>query len=308
MSSLLDRLDHYPLLFEPVPPARRVAASSVERVVDDLVRSLQGISRLCAVNVPEVLEENHDGQPFYRTVDPRDFAVRLGARLGLDPIVNKVVVHLASRGAFRRWAQETVHARGIRNVVLVGGSSRLRRYAGPSVVEASGILNHLYRTHDVREGLVGNVSLPSREGEAERLFTKTLCGGRFSTTQILFDTGELEPLLAGYDRLCREFEVPAATIIVSVAPISDLHDLEFVRWLGATVPPSVEERLLRGGSAEAQRQSIALALRVWHQALAFRRRRRLKVPLGVNVEQLSHHNLSAAVAMAQAMARALPGG
>jgi hypothetical protein len=302
---LWEWLGKTPLLFEPVPPARRSPQATANRLLDDLASSLRGIPQLCAVNVPEVLEENHEGRPFYRTSDPRDFARGLGERLGLDPVVNKVVVHLPSRGAFRRWAEETIVERGIHNVVVVGGSSGLRHYGGPTVVEASGILNELFRTSGLREGVVGNVCLPSRPDEADRLLTKTLMGGRFTTTQILFHTRELEKLLAGYDRLCREFQVPPATVVISVAPISDVHDLEFVRWLGATVPPSVEDRLLGEGSEEARRQSIRLALNVWRGARSFCRRRGLKVPLGVNVEQLSHHNLAAAVEMAGAMARAL---
>src|SRR5207247_9071193 len=90
------------------------------------------LENLDAVNIPEVLEENHAGQPFYRDLDPRDFAALLGD-LRVDPIVNKVVAHVPSESLLRRWIHESLEQHALRNFVLVGGNSSRVRYPGPSV-------------------------------------------------------------------------------------------------------------------------------------------------------------------------------
>ena len=294
-----------PLLFEAVPPPRRATSTSVDHLLSRLADHLEKLPRVAAINVPEVLDENHMGRPFYRAMDARDFAVRVQEHTSCDVVVNKVVVHSPSGGAFVRWARESIQRHEIHNMVLVGGSSSLRRYPGPGVIEAAGMISHLFRTLDVEDGLVGSIAIPSRGGEAERLFSKTLAGCRFATTQILFDTESLQGLLLAYERLCRDFDVRPATIVISVAPISDIHDLEFVRWLGAEVPEVVEDRLFHVGAEAAKNQSIQLAVGLWKEILAFRRKHRLSVPLGLNVEQVSHHNLDAAIDMASRLSATL---
>src|SRR3989304_3983029 len=84
-----ERLGSTPVVFEVVPPGRRggekTPASLVGRV-RDAVRSLPHVD---ALNIPEVLDENHAGQPFYRNMDPQEFVERLGRDLRVAPSVNK---------------------------------------------------------------------------------------------------------------------------------------------------------------------------------------------------------------------------
>src|SRR2546426_11954663 len=133
-----DALASTPVVLEIVPPGRRVSDKAVNPSVERVRDSVRSLKNLHAVNVPEVLEENHAGQPFYRDLDPRDFAGLLGD-LGVDPIVNKVVAHVPSGSVLRRWIRESVEDHGFRNFVLVGGNSSRVRYPGPTVVEANRI-------------------------------------------------------------------------------------------------------------------------------------------------------------------------
>src|SRR2546428_2473622 len=130
-----------PVVLEIVPPGRRVTEKAVNTFVERVRDSVRSLKNLDAVNIPEVLEENHAGQPFYRDLDPRDFAALLGD-LGVDPIVNKVVAHVPSESVLRRWIQESLEQHGLRNFVLVGGNSRRVRYSGPSVVAANRLLRN----------------------------------------------------------------------------------------------------------------------------------------------------------------------
>src|SRR5207244_6835646 len=127
-----------PVVLEIVPPGRRVSEKAVNAFVERVRDSVRSLENLNGVNIPEVLEENHAGQPFYRDLDPRDFAAMLGD-LGVDPIMNKVVAHVPSDPVLRRWMRESVQDRGSRTFVLVGGNSGRVRYPCQPVVGATRI-------------------------------------------------------------------------------------------------------------------------------------------------------------------------
>ena len=65
------------------------------------------------MNVPELVEENHEGKPRYNSVYTRMLAKSIANALGIDAIVNKVVVHLAGYDEFMNWLKETTDKFGI---------------------------------------------------------------------------------------------------------------------------------------------------------------------------------------------------
>lgn len=291
-----------PLFFEPVPPAARLRPERAEKQLAAVVELIRTVPRVDAVDVPELVDENHEGRPYYRTWDPRDYAHRIHEETGREVIVNKVVAHLATPTAVVDWAGETV-ARGIRHVVLVGGTSRYIPYPGPTVIEANRLCHPIFQGVS---GSLGNITIPQRPGEAHRMLAKTRAGASFFTTQILFDTEAAIRMIHEYDRLCREASLSPAALLLSVAPLADESDAEFARWLGADVSEIAEQEILLGPESEAGSRSVAHALRLWATIEGERRKQGLSVPLGINVEQITTHHLADAGAMVRAFAEVLP--
>jgi 5,10-methylenetetrahydrofolate reductase len=252
--------------------------------------------------IPELVDENHEGKPRYRSADLGGFATELERRTGRSAIVNKVVAHLGSTGELERWARESVE-RGVRNVVLVGGASRYIPYPGPSVVEAARVARPFFLES---QGLVGHVAIPQRRGEAHRMLSKTRAGGAFFTTQILFDTEQAVDTIREYDLLCRQAATPPSAVVVSFAPITSEMDLEFVRWLGADVSDAAEVAILEGPEAETTARSEARVLEVWDGIVAAAREANLTVPLGVNVEQITPRHLEPAGKLLRRIAGRVP--
>lgn len=294
---LAEALQGRPLFFEPVPPSARATPARAEAVLAELAQRLAPIGRLDALDVPELIDENHDGRPYYRSGDTRGFARSLGDLLHRDVVVNKVVAHLPSQDAVAEWVGESTR-RGVHHLVLVGGSSRYIPYPGPSVLEANRIAAPLLPA----EGRLGNIAIPQRPGEAHRMLAKTRAGCRFFTTQILFDAESAVRLLSAYETLCRQAGLAPATFLLSVAPLADEGDAEFVRWLGADIPESAERAILNGEEASASHRSIDRALAVYQEVRTAAAAQGLEVPIGVNVEQISQRHLASAVAMLVAFA------
>ncbi len=300
--SLAEALLSHPLFFAPVPPSSRTPAHRAAERVDEVARLVERIPRIDAVDVPELIDENHDGRPRYRTGDPRSYARALSGRIDRELMVNKVVAHLESHSALEAWAEETVLG-GVRNAVLVGGTSRFIPYPGPPVAEANRVVRPILSRDN---GMLGNIAIPQRRGEAHRMLLKTRAGASFFTTQLLFSSEAIGDMLAAYDRLCREVPMTPAAVVLSFAPVADETDIEFVRWLGADLPDEAERRLLRDGETDAFGQAVALATEVWETVRARAAHDRLRVPLGVNVEQVTSRHLDYAAEMLTSFVRRLP--
>jgi 5,10-methylenetetrahydrofolate reductase len=297
-------LQSAPLFFEPVPPVARTPAAVAEERLAALVRLIEMVPRVDAFVIPELVDENHEGKPRYRSSDLAGFATGLERRTGRAAIVNKVVAHLGSTAELEQWARESV-ARGVRNVVLVGGASRYIPYPGPSVVEAARISRPFFLA---QQGLVGHVAIPQRRGEAHRMLSKTRAGGAFFTTQILFDTEQAIDTIREYDLLCRQAATPPSAVVVSFAPITSEMDLEFVRWLGADVSDAAEVAILEGAEAETAARSEARVLQVWDGIVTAARKEDIAVPLGVNVEQITPRHLEPASHLLRCLAERPPFG
>jgi hypothetical protein len=107
--------------------------------------------------------------------------------------------------------------------------------------------------------------------------------------------------LREYDGLCRQAGLAPASVVISVAPVADEGDAEFVRWLGADIPESAERAILNGDETHASARSIRHALRVWQQVRDGVQRHAIEVPVGVNVEQISQRHVASAVEMLAAV-------
>jgi 5,10-methylenetetrahydrofolate reductase len=291
--TLSESLAARPLLFEPIPPSSRASSDRVSAYVGRVGSLLDASPRVDAFVVPELVSENHNGEPHYRSGDVTRFAIQVSAGSNCEAVLNKVVAHMHSNAELEAWVV-TVLSQGIRNVMFIGGTSRYIPYPGPSVAAANAAILPLIKS---RSGLIGNVLIPHREHEGYRMLTKTRSGASFFTTQILFDPGPISDLLYEYDRLCGAYGVTPAAILLSVAPVADEEDLEFVRWLGADIPEAIEQRLIsEDGSA-----SIESAVATWSAVLRSTQARNVRVPLGVNVEVVSPRHFGVAVNLLKTM-------
>lgn len=296
-SPFADRLRHFPIVLEVVPPSKRASEKAVAALVERTGRAIASLSRLDALNLPEILEENRRGRPYYRNVDPRHFAERLGNGAHFELIVNKVVVHTPG-AELEAWLVESVERYRIRNVVLVGGSNGGAAYPGPSVPEANALAAQVVGSR--ADVAIGNILIPERRGEVERMIRKTRAGAQFFTAQVLFEPEPVTAVLREYGEACAAEGLAPATVLLSFAPVSDSHDLEFLAWLGANLTPDTEEALLEHRGRPPGEASLDVAQLIWCRIRDGLAGARHPVPLGVNVEEIAAHNFALAVRMAQA--------
>lgn len=279
------------LMLEVTPPSRRASDASVLASVEKVAQAAKSIGNVNYINIPEVVEENYAGVPFYRHYDTRKFSGLLKKKTKAEMIVNKITVFLKSEEEFSSWIKESISRYGIRRFVFVGGSREAVDYPGPPVTKANQMAK---RVNGIQ---IGNICIPSRKDEAARMVSKTESGASFFTTQILFDPVSIKKVLASYEKECLKSGIEPAAVFLSFAAASMQFDLDFLEWLGAEIPADTNVRLRRS-------RDISLSLNKLYAAVLaditdFVSDNGISIPLGLNVESISHANLDKVCSLAK---------
>lgn len=278
-------------ILEVVPPSKMTSRKYQDKVIDKLASAINGMSGVEALNVPEILDENRLGQPFFKNVDACYFGRELYRRTGKKIIINKVVVQCPGTEGFKRWLHETIGDYEITRFIFVGGNFSGIKYPGPSVIEAN------LKAKKFPELEIGNIMIPSRRDEALNLLKKTRGGATFFTTQLIFEPDRIKSALLEYDRLCTKNDLEPGDVYLSFAPVAKAGEINFIKWLGAEVPAETEKWLL-AEKGKVLEKSIALASDIWRDVNAFARRNSFTFTLGLNVEEIFLHNLDACLELA----------
>ena len=148
------------------------------------ISSLLSQTHIDAINIPEVRDEVARGERPVKNqlrAEPREFGRLLQDIVGVETIVNRVVVHQKLKEELK-WLEETNKKYEIENLITVGGESRSIDYPGPSVNKA---LSAIKKNENI-DLLCGGISIPSREKESLKLVEKSQNGCEFFTTQVLY--------------------------------------------------------------------------------------------------------------------------
>ncbi|HVL87755.1 MAG TPA: hypothetical protein VM681_07120 [Candidatus Thermoplasmatota archaeon] len=288
-------------LYEIIPPPE---SAPEEEVVDmaAFIRTLLHEHRVDAVNIPEVRNETRGGARlgrFLQKMDPREFGRHLRKASGeaWDIVVNHSPVHEPPETE-AKWFEET-YADGYTDIVLVGGESSKIRYPGPSVNEAARLAREVASRAFPNDGsrvLLGGITLPDRRrrelDEPERLLAKQRAGLDFFTSQVLFEPESAKALLHDYDLLCRREREEPRPVFLSFAPVTGRKDVEFLEWLGVTIPNHAREWILGTGGRAIDR-GARVAEHAFREILRYAHSRELRVPIGLNVEHVMRYNLDA---------------
>lgn len=269
------------MIFEVIPNAKTASEASSNKIIERIVNAICEMKEISILNIPEIVEENHIGLPYYRNVDTREFGAVLREKCNKDIMLNTVVVHYKSKEIFEKWLDECIDKYNIKNFVFVGQKINSFKYSGPSIIEA----NSIARGKKVN---FGNIFIPERENEADRLISKTAAGCNFFTSQVLFELDRVINMLQEYSIKCSEFNLKPAKFFLSFSPVSTVEDIAFIKWLGAEISEKTEQRLK--AAHNMGEESIRIAVEVWSKISDFFENN-AKISLGLNLEYITLHNL-----------------
>lgn len=301
-------LGSQPFVLEVVPPPLRLGPVAVERVLERVATIHEAVS-LDAVNVPEIREESSRSDqgrrrnPYEPRVSPRELAACIADRVGVPPIVNRVVAH-HTEAELTRWFLETHERYGISNFVLVGGEHVEVEYPGPSVVRA----NQLIREVLPGSGLVvGNICIPGRSvdiPEWRRVEAKVEAGADLFSSQVVYHAEEMQELLAGLQE-CSEL-TRQTVLLLSVCPLRSARSVDFLRFLGVHIEDELATRLVDADPAATLERTVEHLVEMWGVIQDYRRAHAPGNIIGANLAPIGKVPLATTIELARRLRERTP--
>ena len=285
------------VVYEILPPRQK---DGTLNSYAENISSLLSQTHIDAINIPEVRDEVARGErPVKNQIraEPREFGKLLQDIVGIEAIVNRVVVHQELEKQME-WFEETYTNFEIENLITVGCESRKIKYPGPSVNKALKAI----KDNSKLNILCGGISIPSREKESLNLIEKSTNGSEFFTTQVLYDSSKIIKMISHYQKRCDEQNTFPRRLLLSFAPVSSKKNIDFLKWLGVEIP-SETESFLNENEKNMVERSMEISVGVLEETLSFLNENKIVVPIGLNVEHIMSYNFQSSIEMLQELAR-----
>ncbi|QEQ97288.1 methylenetetrahydrofolate reductase [Neptunomonas concharum] len=267
------------------PPKDNTSQENVSDIADKLLGRLSAID-YDGMIVYDIQDESSRTDkprpfPFMKTYDPREYS-RIIREKSQHPVITYKSVSQRDRADFDNWLEEAWEHYGIRDIVMVGSPS--------SDGEVRLSLNEAYKAlaeHRADYNL-GGVTIAERHAkkgdEHLRLMQKGDQGCTFFVSQAVYNAQATIDMLSRYARECKEREVEPRRVILTFTPCGSAKTLEFMEWLGISVPEATRYRVLDAHNplAESIRVCRSNLEQILEACLP------LGIPLGLNIESLTN--------------------
>ncbi|WP_125781042.1 methylenetetrahydrofolate reductase [Pseudoalteromonas rubra] len=272
-------------LIGTTPPKSGTEQDKVKRIATKLLDRLHEIE-YDGVVVYDIQDESSRTNvprpfPFKETVDPCEYSRLVKSLSQLDVITYKSVAQRDS-AEFNQWLSTTKQEFGLNNLVLVGSPSSQGKINLPLPEAYQALAQH------EENFFLGGVTIAerhaSKRNEHERLIEKTAQGCEFFISQAVYNAQATIDLLTSYARTCKQQGIEPKRLILTFTPCGGEKTLQFMEWLGISVPEATKWRMLDADN------TLSESIRICRENLdsILRSCAQLDVPLGLNIESLTN--------------------
>lgn len=289
-------------LLGDVPPAEGTPPGKAQEICNKFVARSRNLASDGFVVYDIQAEEDRvtDMQrpfPFRKLSDPARYASLLSRSSGKPCVVYKCVAD----AAFEPWIENCAGVHGHRAVNVVGrsaGGAADAPQVGPSMQDAMAFVD---KHHKIAFGCVCIAERHTAEyaasrgkpypTEHENMIRKQEAGAEWFISQAVYDPAPMLALLHDYAAACRERGLQPRKVVLTFTPVSRAKTINFVKWLGVTIPEATEQAILaaaeaNGGSVnKGVDKSVELLLECLDVIL--KGAAGIDVPLGISVESVS---------------------
>ncbi|MGM0881851.1 MAG: methylenetetrahydrofolate reductase [Bacillota bacterium] len=264
------------------PPKVSNTAEKITEISQKQVKRLKNID-IDAFILYDVQEESDriDEErpfPYMAMLDPETYSEQYLQELDIPKIIYRCVSKY-SAAELTNWLKKSSDKD--RFSVFVGASSRQQQ-----VTLELADAYQLSRQHN--SGLTfGGVIIPERHmkknDEHVRVVNKIKQGCSFFVSQATYNVEASKNFLSDYYHYCNELELEMVPILFNLAPCGSTKTLEFMKWLGISIPRWLENELKY--STDVLDKSIQLTNKIFEELLDFGLEK--GIPVGCSVESVS---------------------
>ena len=219
--------------------------------------------------------------PFKYTHDSRLYSKLLHDKCN-KPVITYKSVSQRDAADLSAWLSDAWHQYSVRDIVLVGSPS------AEGEIKLS--LNDAYavlKEHNLDFHL-GGVTIAERHiskgNEHLRLTNKVQQGCDFFISQAVYNAQATIDLLTRYAYKCKKDGIKPKRIVLTFSPCGSAKTLEFIEWLGISVPEATKLRILE--SDNPLKESLLINRNNFEQIL--QACLPLDIPFGLNIESLTN--------------------
>lgn len=219
--------------------------------------------------------------PFRYTLDSRLYSKILRDKIN-KPVITYKSVSQRDAKDFTGWLSDAWYQFSVRDIVLVGSPS--------SDGEIKLSLSDAYKAVKAypQEFYLGGVTIAERHvakgDEHKRLINKQAQGCEYFITQAVYNAQATIDLLTRYASECKQQGIQPKRVILTFSPCGSAKTLEFIEWLGISVPEATSLRILE--SNNPLKESLQISRNNFEQIL--QDVLPLNIPLGLNIESLTN--------------------
>ncbi|BEU03437.1 hypothetical protein OAG1_22370 [Agarivorans sp. OAG1] len=267
------------------PPKQNTDIEKVSDIADKLLSRLDEIeyNGLIVYDIQDESSRIDKPRPFpyMQTHDPRMYAQLLMHKSERSVITYKSVSQRNEQD-FVNWLKEAWHQFEIRDLVLVGSPAATNDIQLSLADAYKAIASH------APEFYLGGVTIAERHAkkgdEHARLIHKTHQGCQYFVTQAVYNAQATIDMLTRYAHECAANQQKPQRIILTFSPCGSAKTLEFIEWLGISVPEATSLRILNAD--KPLKESILICYNNLVQILEAVLP--LGIPLGLNIESLTN--------------------
>lgn len=270
------------VLYGIVPPKKGTEVEKIDEISSRQIERLEGknIDGLVLYDIQDELSRTSEERPFpfIETLDSFEYSREYLSSLSVPKIIYRSVGKYS-----RSELSDFLMASSPENelTVFVGASSKSQKVT-MSVSDAYNL-----RKETNEKIVLGGVTIPERHklqnNEHIRVFNKISQGCSFFVSQGVYDVNASKDFLSDYYYYGQEHGIPLAPIIFTLTPCGSKKTLQFMKWLGISIPKWLENELVY--SDDILQQSVKFSEQSWKELKEFASEK--SIPIGCNIESVA---------------------
>jgi hypothetical protein len=216
--------------------------------------------------------------PFIATIDPLLYREKYLSKLPFPSIIYACTGKYTDN-SFVNWLN---HPALLKHLSVFVGSATAKQNSQISMKQAY----DLHSTHNSAL-TIGGVAIAERHikkgDEHLRIIDKQRSGCTFFISQCVYNLDASKDLLSDLYYYCQDNHIKQPTLIFTLTPCGSLKTLQFMEWLGISIPSWLKNDLSRSG--DILLESMNVCKYIARELLCFAKNK--NIPIGFNIESVA---------------------
>ena len=270
------------ILYGITPPKKGTSSEKIDEISSRQIQRLQSlkVDGLILYDIQDEKSRTSEERPFpfMETLDSFSYSKEYLYSL----LIPKIIYRSVGKYSKSELSQFLVNASPKDNLTVFVGASSKSQAVTLSMDDA-----YKLKAETNSDLLLGGVTIPERHqskgNEHIRVFNKISQGCTFFVSQGVYDVNASKNFLSEYYYYGQEHNIPLVPILFTLTPCGSLKTLQFMKWLGISIPKWLENELVH--SNDILQQSVNFSEQSWLELKGFADEK--GIPIGCNIESIA---------------------